>query len=91
MRPTNDTFFRWSCGVHYNLDNENHLKMLEMHFMVLQVKEALFAGGIARSNRETVPLHTPGIRAWSDLVSNQHIKKVYAHHSVFVNLYENLH
>lgn len=36
--------------------------------LVLQLKQALWAGGISRSNKDPEKSSTPGLKAWSDLV-----------------------
>ena len=38
---------------------------------VQKVKQALFAGGIARANKPDGVRNTPGIRCWDDLVRNR--------------------
>lgn len=38
--------------------------------MLLQVKQALWAGGIARANKPPEQSGTPGMMDWSDLVSS---------------------
>lgn len=36
---------------------------------MLQLKQALWAGGISRSNKNAAKSSTPGLKDWSDLVS----------------------
>ena len=41
----------------------------------MQVKRALWAGGIQRANKSPEKMNTPGLQKWEDLVSSSQLKQ----------------